>query len=293
MRLLFVHGINQQGRSSEMLRDMWVRDLEAGLRRPGALAGLEVVQPFYGDLLHDLTRAGPEAGIEEGPAGAGDSADEASFLEAALSEQAAEMGASGAEVAEAVAAAPGGIEEGIFPMDRRINALVGLLERLSPLKGNLALKVLGQAHAYLKRPAVGRAVDAVVRPALEAPGPQVVVAHSLGTVVSYRLLRELAARGQPAEVPLFVTLGSPLTLAAVQGALGGPFGTPAGVAHWVNARDPDDFIALDRGLAPPAFAGGIENLGDIDNRGADPHAIPGYLASPAVARRIGKALGLL
>lgn len=290
MRLVFVHGINQQGRSAALLRDMWVADLERGIGRSGALAGVEVVQPFYGDLLHDLAGSRGETGMEEGIEAA--DPDAAAFLEAALAEQAEDMGATEAEIAEAVAAEPGSIEEGIFPMDRRINALVGLLERLSPLRGNLALRVLGQAHAYLKRPAVGAAVDAVVRPALEAPGPMIVVAHSLGTVVTYRLLRALAAQGQPADVPLYVTLGSPLTLAAVQGALGGPFVVPAGVAKWINARDPDDFISLDRGLAPPVFAAGIENIGDLDNRGADAHAIPGYLACRSVARRVGDALGI-
>jgi hypothetical protein len=297
MRLLFVHGINQQGKSSAALRDVWVRDLETGLGRPGALAGITVDQPFYGDVLHQLSRARAES-LEEGVAGEEDlvaAAEEAAFLEAGLREQAQAAGAGEEMIAEAIQAeaAPfGGPDAEGFPMDRRINAIVGVLERLSPLRGNLALMLLGQAHAYLKRPAVGAAVDALVRPALATGEPTVVVAHSLGTVVTFRLLRALAAEGTPATVPLYVTLGSPLTLEAVQGALGGPFARPPGVARWVNARDPDDFISLNRGLLPPRFTGGIENLGDVDNRGEDPHAIPGYLAWPPVARLVGDALGI-
>ena len=42
--------------------------------------------------------------------------------------------------------------------------------------------------------------------------PTVIVAHSLGTVVAYDILREFTAP----EVPLFVTLGSPLGITAIR-----------------------------------------------------------------------------
>jgi hypothetical protein len=47
----------------------------------------------------------------------------------------------------------------------------------------------------------------------------VVVAHSLGTIVSYRLLRRYGAKAQ---VKLFVTLGSPLGIDVVKARLRPP-----------------------------------------------------------------------
>jgi pimeloyl-ACP methyl ester carboxylesterase len=295
MRLIFVHGINQQGKSSEGLRDVWVADLEKGLGRPGALSGVEIAQPFYGDTLFQLAGTRPTGAIAQGASAAEDQ-ELAQFLAEGLQEQAEAAGITGAEIrdeqeelAERGDAAVA-VEQG-FPMNRRINAIVGLLEKVSPLRGDLALRMLDQAHAYLKKVHVRQGVDAIVKPVLEK-GPAVVVAHSLGTVVTFRLLRELAAAGKPVEVPLYVTVGSPLPIDAVRRAVGAPYSRPEGVKHWLNARDPDDFITLNRALDLPLFAGGIENIADVDNRGKDPHAIPGYLADSRVAKAIGDALGL-
>jgi hypothetical protein len=176
-------------------------------------------------------------------------------------------------------------------MSRRINAIVSALEKISPFRGDLALRLLDQAYAYLKKPQVGPAIDAKVGPELER-GPMVLVTHSLGTVVSFKLLRALGQAGRPADAPLYVTLGSPLTLSTVQRALGPSFATPSRVRRWINVRDPADVISLNRGLGAPLFSDAIENIADFKNPGKDAHAIPGYLSHPPVARAIADALGL-
>ncbi len=174
-------------------------------------------------------------------------------------------------------------------MSRRINAIVSALEKVSPLRGDLAPRLLGQAHAYLKKPGVAPAVDDLVRPALEG-GPVVLVTHSLGTIVSFKLLRELAQAGYPVDVPLYVAVGTPLTLSTVQRALGPSFATPSHVGRWINLRDPDDFVSLNRDLGAPRFSAAIENIGDFENPGDDAHAIPGYLSNRTVAQAVADAL---
>lgn len=296
MRLVLVHGINQQGKEPGTLRRAWLQDLEKGLGASGALNDVAVDMPFYGDILFNLAGTKPSGAIAQGSS-AQEDRDLAEFLAEGLAEQAAEEGISSQEIAEEqqrlAADSAVAVDMG-FPMSRRINAIVSVLERISPFRGDLALRLLDQAHAYLKKPHVGPAVDAEVKKAL-SPGPIVLVTHSLGTVVSFKLLRTLAAEGTPVDVPLYVTLGSPLTLSTVQRALGPSFAPPPGVVRWVNARDPDDFISLNRGLVPPIFPTSIENLTDVRNLQAgavDAHAIPGYLAHPPVARAIAEALGL-
>ena len=297
MRLVFVHGINQQGQDPDELRRIWIADIEKGMGRPGALSGVPVDMPYYGDILADLASSNTRGAIAQGPDPQLDE-ERAQFLAEGLAEQAQEMGITPQQIAEEQerdsAQTSDAVDMG-FPMSRRINAIARVLERLSPFRGDLALRLLDQAHAYLKRTDVGSAVDAEVAPTLR-PHPVVLVTHSLGTVVSFKLLRQFANEGSPVEVPLFVTLGSPLPLTTVQKALQPPFTTPTGVARWLNARDPDDFITLNRGLRPPRFADSIENLNDVRNLamgGKDAHAIPGYLAHPRVARAIGDVLGLV
>jgi hypothetical protein len=295
MRLVLVHGINQQGKDPEALRRAWVDDLERGLGRPGALAGVEVVMPFYGDELFERSNAKAGGAIAQGDGGADDQA-LAEFLSAGLEEQAEAANISAADIRKEqerlVAEQPAleAVEQG-FPMDRRINAIVSVLEKISPARGDLALRLLDQAHAYLKKPGVAPTVDDLVRPAL-ADGPVVLVTHSLGTIVSFKLLRELAQAGSPVQIPLYVTVGTPLTLSTVQRALGPSFATPNHVGAWIHLRDPNDFVSLNRDLGAPRFSAAIENIGDFENPGNDAHAIPGYLTNRTVAQAVADALGV-
>lgn len=293
-RLVLVHGINQQGKSEELLRKDWVGVLCRGLGKAGALDKLDIAVPFYGDVLKRLSDGGDVMAVSQGPDGKPD-ADEAAFLASALMETASEAGIGSAAIAaeqRALARESGDLaQEQGFVMNRRFNAIVRLLERVSPLHGQLVMRILKQAYAYLKKPGVGTAVDAIVRPALEQ-GPAIIVSHSLGTVVTFKLLRQMALEGKAVKVPLYVTVGSPLPLMAVQAALGPEFGKPPGVERWINAGDPDDFITLGKGLDKTTFADGIENLLDVDNDRDDPHSIAGYLADKRIAAAIGKAGGV-
>lgn len=53
-----------------------------------------------------------------------------------------------------------------FPMSRRINAPVSLIERLSPFRGDLIVGLLDHAHAYLKQP------RAALAPTRTTPSPR-------------------------------------------------------------------------------------------------------------------------
>jgi hypothetical protein len=261
--------------------------LEKGLNRVGTTAKLDLRAPFYGDRLAALTNNRASPAIAQG---AGDqfAMDETMFVSSALTEQAQAAGVTARSIAmEERARASDPVEQG-FPMDRRVNAIVRVLEKISPLHGDLALTVIKQAYTYLKRPGVGGEVDAIVRPAIDE-GPAVIVGHSLGTIVCFKILRQLALEGRPLRVPLFVTVGSPLSLMAVQAALGPDFIVPSGVERWLNAVDPDDFIALGRGLDAPNFAKGIRDVLDVRNIPGNPHLIQGYLGDTRVATPIAEA----
>lgn len=291
MRIVLVHGINQEGKSEAKIRAEWLQDLKHGLGGTGIAADIDVHAPFYGDLLKQLTDGAGSAAAAQGTGGALDT-DELMFLSSALNEQAQAAGVERKDImAEERAQAAGAPVEQSLLMNRRLNAVLRALEKVSPVHGDVVMHLLRQAYAYLKKPGVGGQVDAVVRPVLDA-GPAIIVAHSLGTVVTFKLLRTLALEGRPLSVPLFVTAGSPLPLMAVQAALGPAFLRPQGVGRWLNAVDPADVIALGQGLDKSNFADGIENILDIRHVDDNPHSIQGYLGDSRVASAIAGGSGI-
>jgi hypothetical protein len=92
------------------------------------------------------------------------------------------------------------------------------------------------------------------------------------------------------QVPLFVTVGSPLAVAAIKRALR-PIRFPSCAGAWYNALDPRDVVALypldaENFDVRPA----IVNQTDVDNPTENRHGIAGYLNDKEVARRIYDAL---
>jgi len=288
MRLVLVHGIGQEKTNRDALRDAWLQSLRGALSAVGDWPGqkITVEVPFYGDKLDALARGLAGAGTALAQGVDGESDDFAAFAGKDLYAIALALGATDAQIA---AEAGMTVEQGIF--DKKwIKAVARVLETVSPLRGRLALMVLKQAHSYVARPHIAQEIDAIVRPALAHDEPMIVVAHSLGTVVTYKLLREFAAQGKPRDVPLFVTLGSPLSIDAVRRGFPSPRLRPQTIKRWLNGADRKDFVALRNVLDASTFGPGpVENISDIDN-GDEPHEGVRYLGDIRVARAIRDAL---
>lgn len=292
MKLVMVHGIAQEDRDEPSLTAEWTGGLRAAMPDARVLDSASIVLPFYGKALDELTRG---TGISQGIAQGHDDLDDAelAFVSEAMEAVARAEDLSARDIAQeqrADSAAPSDAVEQSWLMNRKINAIARLLEKVSPAHGRMVLPLVSQAYAYLRKPGVAPAVDAIVSPALQA-GPVVVVAHSLGTVVCFKLLRAMAQAGRPLYCPLFVTLGSPLALRSVAAALGTPFQVPPGVGRWVNAVDKDDSVTLGKPLDASTFCAGIENIMDIENPPDDsPHDVLGYLRHRKVAATVEMAL---
>jgi hypothetical protein len=282
MRLVLVHGIENQGRSEAAIRDEWLYALSRSLPEPemAKIRRAEIVVPYYGDLLYAETKAESAPGPDPVAQSVADApAEEAAFYLDALEELASAAGVTEAQI-RALAGAPAPQELGL-PHNRRLLAVLRALESVSPQLGRLVIKLLPQVFVYLYRPHVTQAVDGIVRAALTKERC-VIVGHSLGTVVTYRLLRsEPAALG----ASFFLTLGAPLAVKAVKNAIGPPFGRSSNIARWLNGLDPNDAVTIGRPLGPTAFGADIENIEDVDN-GSEPHDVSMYLRDV----RIGKAI---
>jgi hypothetical protein len=290
MRMILVHGINQEGKSSQIILESWLEVLRRTYvtHGPDPLAKLSRIEAaFYGDTLAKLSSANVKdqaiaLGAEETP----DDFDE--FAIDALKEMAMRMGATKAQIdaeySEAV------IPQGAGPHKKWVKAIARVIETVSPLHGTLALRVLGQAHAYIRNGFVRDEVNKLVRPLFEDDEPAIVVSHSLGTIVAYSLLRDFAKKDRPRLSPLLVTLGSPLGIDSVRKEFQKPRVRPENVQRWVNGADPEDFIALRPELTNDNFGPGIENYPDIENGYDDPHSIIGYLSDPRIAKAISQAI---
>ena len=125
-------------------------------------------------------------------------------------------------------------------------------------------------------------------------GPFIVVAHSQGTMVAYDVLSEMT----DLDVPLFVTIGSPLGIQEVQDQLKRftkqkALAVPKCVGHWLNVYDGHDPVAADEELAND-FAprgGAIEDVEVVNpDSPAHPHSGTGYLRTDPVRHAVRDAV---
>jgi len=107
----------------------------------------------------------------------------------------------------------------------------------------------------------------------------VVIGHSLGSIIAYDVLRE---PGPGREIPLFVTVGSPLGITEIQDLVTKPLQVPAGVTMWRNVADGRDLVALDRTIRPEYAPSGRTADFLVVNDSANHHGIREYLSSGPV-----------
>ncbi|NKQ52900.1 serine peptidase [Amycolatopsis sp. K13G38] len=137
-----------------------------------------------------------------------------------------------------------------------------------------------ELHTYLGAAERREASIAAVADAVAAHRPDVIVAHSLGSVVAYETLWA----HEEHEVDLLVTLGSPLAMPSVLDRLrpGGDAGRPPGVKRWVNLADVADIVAVPAGGLGTRIAGVDRDI-PITTGIWEFQTAGAYLRSPAVA----------
>lgn len=281
MELVFIHGIHQDGKDPAILKSEWLSAISESQKDTtnSTITEDDIVFPFYGDLLANLTLAATgksrsfETRVSE--TGTTDVVLDSEAFEAFWEDTQKEMLGS-------VASVPRG--KGIHKSSFKIIAKG--IEAISPLKGQLALKLLKQAYAYIQIPEIQKQVNDKVRPFLESNTPKIIISHSLGTIVAYKILLELFVQGKLSSVPLFITLGSPLSLKIVMKQLKDDTQSMPAVKKWVNGSDKEDFIALGNELNGGFYKMEIENISDLENGKEDPHSIEKYLSHKRITDHI-------
>jgi hypothetical protein len=295
--LVFVHGRSQEQKDASALKKEWIDALGVGLAKHQltlAIPDTQIRFPFYGDTLFDLTH-GKSADEAAKVIVRGDETDaeEKKFVLELLEEIRKENGITEEQLAEV--AGQEVLERG--PLNWPwVRATLQALDRFVPQSSSPTVALFTHdVYVYLTNSLVRQVIEDGIRQAL-APGVEtVVVAHSLGTVITYNLLRR-EGHQQNWKVPLLVTVGAPLAVTAIRRTLKSfaPTRTPECVTAWLNAMDSRDVVALypldpeNFPIDPPDPA--IENKTDVQNKTDNRHGIVGYLDDDVVASRIHSAL---
>ncbi|MEU0221043.1 hypothetical protein ABZ281_41105 [Streptomyces sp. NPDC006265] len=290
-RLVLIHGRSQQRKNAADLKQEWVQALHKGLTGAGVSATIpeeRVRFPYYGDTLNHLVEGLTDAAPDVIVKGYGDLAPgEEKFIAEVVGEAVQRLGLAEEDI-RAVAGQPGVIQKGVrnWPW---VLAALRAIDRSPGLASASLQLVTRDVYRYLHSIGIQTQIDDGVRKAITSDEEHVVVAHSLGSVVAYNVLKR-DAEELNWKVPTLVTLGSPLAINPIAQKLR-PVSRPHGVKIWFNAFDPQDIVALhplDRERFPVTPE--VENFSQIRNETSHHHGIIGYLQHPEVALRIYRAL---
>ena len=299
--IVYVHGIGNKPIES-VLKCQWDHALfgfDAGARTRLAYW---VNREYYPAPTAATCGSGDTTDIEEGPTGraltvaahlAGTSLeDEAAALTSDPARQEALV-----EIARRVDAERIGAD----PVGRRATGVQGYILPLPPafrswITRKLTRAFMRDVHDYLfvpqRRELMRRSVLERIEP---GGGPFVVIGHSQGSIIAFDVLSGLDP--DKYDVPLFVTVGSPLGITEVQDQLKTIVGrrrltVPRCVARWLNVCDPSDPVSADETLRDDYLGGSV--LEDVKALNPDspahPHSGSGYLRMEAVRRAVRDAV---
>lgn len=294
MKVIYVHGIAQEGKNPNDLLKEWDAALQTGLDAVGGKRppGMETVLTYYGNTLAEKT-AEIDKGEAMGLVRKGTTDTEDAQKSEFYAEMLTEMAKARAVSTDGLTALDGNpVERGIqnWPF---VLALARRLNKVGVIADWTVDTFTRDVWVYLRHFTVQQPVDEIVDAGIPKTEPCVVVSHSLGTVVAYNVLM---AREDRRNVIAWFTLGSPLGIEAVYKRIPRhyakviPRSAPFGVGSWYNARDKNDIVALHP--VPRASFGGlpaVTNSEHVVNTTPNEHGITGYLSDAEVARRIAKA----
>jgi hypothetical protein len=289
MRLLLVHGIAQGGKNPADLEKAWIDTLREGYKAANLAfpASLSVDFPYYGDAL-DARVASSKLPLPQQITPKGGEAPSAyeEFVRSSLAEMKESADISDAEVAAEAGPIPA-TEKGIQNW-RLTQALARVIDKRFPRFTSTTIeRYLRDVFLYVSNRSVTREINAIVEAKL-TDEPTVVIGHSLGSVVAYRVLVE---QGAKVKLRRFITVGSPLGIRTISSNLG-VLKYPAADVNWYNAYDEGDVVALNP-LRDPWFKTdpAVTNYNRVKNITDNRHGIVGYLNDVTVARCVAEALG--
>jgi hypothetical protein len=263
MRLLFIHGVNNVHVTAPVRLQAWLATLIAGGTPQSRLVAADPVMADYAQILRD--------GRPQRP------------LRAPMPDDAAKLAFMARCTREMLASWQKDVCKNLASIDPvaeapRATWLYGqLISGTRPPGFGAAVEVMDEIYDYLTKPALRQAIDAVVRNQITA-GPMLILGHSMGAVIGWRLLRMMGEQGTDLSAVHFATLGAPFPNPVIRGALDAPFTWPKGLGSWINLYHPLDYVSLGTRFRL-AGAGPQPAHARVATDSDDPHSVFGYLAT--------------
>lgn len=295
MKIIFIHGMNQQDYTADSLKEYWTSILAQGIDELCLkdkfclrirVEQLNIELPFYGDLItkHQLSN----------------NFDFDTFLPKSVlnfhwnhSEALKpEPQVVDTELPELPIFTPKKILSlktrlyfaSQIAKDLALKEFFTILNSFPKLQQSLIHKFLIETYMYLNCPEFMQEVNQRILASFDEYEEHIIVSHSLGTVIAYNLLQQLDPKFC---IQRFITLGSPLAFRMVQSKVIQPIIHPKGLhGNWYNFYSDDDFLTAFPLMQPPFnFRPSIRNK-KISTFTTMPHKIIGYLQHPAVIKCI-------
>lgn len=293
MKIIFIHGMNQQEFNAAELKQRWLNILGQGISAAQMndplqhrLDELDIDMAFYGDLLKihqlsnvlELNSMLPQSWLHLHSPINFDAQHQAHQppikpipqLSSYLPEQQCSISKRLASYAYLL-------------QDHVLKDLIMLINRFPHLHGQLIHKFLIETYLYLANPQFVDEVHQRVLSYFDPSQQHIVVAHSLGSVIAYNLLQQ----NPQFNIQRLITLGSPLSFRVIQEKIIQPIVRPNAITgDWYNFYSQEDFLSSFPLSQPPfAFEPAIINHA-IHTFIRHPHEIAGYLQHPAVIQQI-------
>jgi hypothetical protein len=283
MRILMIHGRSQGGKKADDLKATWVDTLKKGfdvdkLKFP---TELNIDFPYYGDALDAIVaKANLPTAADVAAKGPGGNTQFENFMRSALLEMKRNADISDAEVESK--ADPATVQDKGPQNWWWVRAIARAIDEHMTGAATFTIEsFLRDVYLYVTNGDVARQIDEIVVAKLSTE-PTLVIAHSLGSVVAYNVLRD----NPNLQLQKLITVGCPLGMHAISSKLG-VIVSLAARDGWYNAFDCRDIVALNPldathfGVTPA-----ILNYNGVDNPTDNRHGIVGYLNDPEVARQV-------
>jgi lecithin:cholesterol acyltransferase len=275
--IIGIHGLNNKP-APDILRAWWLAAIDEGISRncEGQGADLDLELAYWADLMYSA----PAAPAEQAEP----------YIAAAGSGPLPRAGMSLRRAAKTR------IQEGVGKV---LEKVLGAPVAADAVRDAVEARV-PDLHRYKHHRAIQDAIRERLREPLHAAharGRQIMlIAHSMGSIVAYDVLRAADRSLPDLRIEHFVTLGSPLGLTEIKEIVARPLRVPECVARWSNFADPRDYAARwDTRLSNDyrANSAGVSISDHLVINGyvspsgkPNPHKIYGYLRTPEVSEMI-------
>lgn len=283
MKIIMIHGRDQHGKDPAELREIWLETFDKGLQSGSYTLPdkTKVLFPYYGDLLDSLVKSPDVPSTVEGIIARGVTVgNELFFFYDFIIELAEKKNITTKDIDKNYT----GEYKEKGPLNWEwVQAIMKTIDERTTFGDWSIEKFTRDVFLYLTIPGIRKAINDFVCSAFDSQ-PTIVIAHSLGTIVAYNVLKDNPSWN----IKKFITIGSPLGLKSIKSKLDTPLVMPRCIKNgWFNAYDERDFVSLNPldikyfNITPP-----IINKNNVNNFTENRHGIIGYLNDKEIVKVI-------